>query len=899
MGRMKTLSTRKLSTLLTVVAACLSGSSGLATSSYASQTHPNMSALKSDDGVTDLYFGGIFPMRGTTWNGGQGCLPATMLGLEDVNNRTDILPGYRLNMLWNDSMCNPGRGTNIFYNLLYTPPTKIMMLTGCSTVSTPVAEAARMWNLVVLAFGSSSPALSNRKRFQTFFRTHPSATLQNPTRLKLARLFGWKRISVIQESQEVFTSTIEDLERRVKAYDMEIVSRQSFLTVPDSAVGNLKRQDARIIIGVFYVGMARRVFCEAYKQKLYGHKIVWFLIGWYPDNWYEDLEDDKHVNCTAEQLKEALQYHITTEGMMLKPDDTPSISGMTSKEFLARLDKKIEQSPASTSGYPEAPLAYDAVWALALALNKTQTRLANSSLRLENYTYANKEIANEIYMALNSSNFEGISGTVAFTSTGDRLARTQIEQMVDGKYHKIGYYDYANDNLTWLKTDQWPSTGIPRDGVDTEIHLQRISRQLFICVSVLASVIICFAVFCIGFNLCFQHTGYIQCSQPHVNNVTALGCIAALICVFLLGFDGSNFDEEKKDEQFSRICHSIAWLLSTGFSLGYGSMFSKIWMMHSLVTQEKTDNDDGRRRRRKVSLQKVNTWKMYIMIAGIFVLDSSIIAAWQGVDPMYRITVNFTKESIPEDDLEILPQLEHCKAKNLPIWLGILYGINGLLLIFGLFLAYETRNMTVRDLNDSRLVGMAIYNVAVLCIITAPVTLIIKSQNNAVYGFTSFTIVFCSAITLALIFIPKVVSIAHNPQGTYNKNTQGLAAPSREDEEKHTRLSAENEEIKRHIKEREEKIRILTEKIQQKTKALPQVKGSSASSSPVFVHHAPSPTPNTRTTLAVTDKITPPHMSVEDSAYVSMTAPSAFTPKLIHGEKVSGITEDDLSETYI
>ena len=44
---------------------------------------------------------------------------------------------------------------------------------------------------------------------------------------------------------------------------------------------------------------------------------------------------------------------------------------------------------------------------------------------------------------------------------------------------------------------------------------------------------------------------------------------------------------------------------------------------------------------------------------------------------------------------------------------GILYGINGLLLIFGLFLAYETRNMTVRDLNDSRLVGMAIYNVAV------------------------------------------------------------------------------------------------------------------------------------------------------------------------------------------
>lgn len=30
--------------------------------------------------------------------------------------------------------------------------------------------------------------------------------------------------------------------------------------------------------------------------------------------------------------------------------------------------------PLSVPGYVEAPLAYDAVWALALALNKTQTR---------------------------------------------------------------------------------------------------------------------------------------------------------------------------------------------------------------------------------------------------------------------------------------------------------------------------------------------------------------------------------------------------------------------------------------------------------------------------------------------------------------------------------------------
>lgn len=57
-----------------------------------------------------------------------------------------------------------------------------------------------------LSYGSSSPALSDRQRFPLFFRTHPSATLHNPARIKLFQKFGWTRISTIQETQEVFTS---------------------------------------------------------------------------------------------------------------------------------------------------------------------------------------------------------------------------------------------------------------------------------------------------------------------------------------------------------------------------------------------------------------------------------------------------------------------------------------------------------------------------------------------------------------------------------------------------------------------------------------------------------------------------------------------------------------------
>lgn len=48
-----------------------------------------------------------------------------------------------------------------------------------------------------------------------------------------------------------------------------------------------------------------------------------------------------------------------------------------------------------------------------------------------------------------------LQGVVAFSSQGDRIALTQIEQMIDGQYVKLGYYDTQADNLTWLNMEQW------------------------------------------------------------------------------------------------------------------------------------------------------------------------------------------------------------------------------------------------------------------------------------------------------------------------------------------------------------------------------------------------------------------------------------------------------------
>ncbi|GBO45051.1 Gamma-aminobutyric acid type B receptor subunit 1 [Araneus ventricosus] len=103
-----------------------------------------------------------------------------------------------------------------------------------------------------------------------------------------------------------------------------------------------------------------------------------------------------------------------------------------------------------------------------------------------------------------------------------------------------------------------------------------------------------------------------------------------------------------------------AWLLTMGFTLSYGAMFSKIWRVHKLSTKAKTDH------KRKYS------WKLYFMIGMLLLLDVLILSAWQIIDPLQRKMEVFPLEDpeFKEEDIKIEPQLEHCESENNAVWLG-------------------------------------------------------------------------------------------------------------------------------------------------------------------------------------------------------------------------------------
>ena len=76
--------------------------------------------------------------------------------------------------------------------------------------------------------------------------------------------------------------------------------------------------------------------------------------------------------------------------------------------------------------------------------------------------------------------------------------------------------------------------------------------------------------------------------------------------------------------------------------------------------------------------------------------------------------------------------------------------------IFGCFLAWETRHVNIAALNDSKYIGMSVYNVVIMCVIGVAISFVLSDDQDASFIIISIFILFCTTGTLCLVFVPKV-----------------------------------------------------------------------------------------------------------------------------------------------
>ena len=108
-----------------------------------------------------------------------------------------------------------------------------------------------------------------------------------------------------------------------------------------------------------------------------------------------------------------------------------------------------------------------------------------------------------------------------------------------------------------------------------------------------------------------------------------------------------------------------------------------------------------------------------------------------------------------DEDIHILITIHQCDSTHYSKWfLGILI-YKGILLLFGVFLAWETRNVHYAELNDSKNIGVAVYNILLFSGLSITAEFVL-SNYNAKRIFNNSLIHLCTTMVLVLVFLPKV-----------------------------------------------------------------------------------------------------------------------------------------------
>ncbi|OUC45644.1 hypothetical protein D917_08304 [Trichinella nativa] len=159
-----------------------------------------------------------------------------------------------------------------------------------------------------------------------------------------------------------------------------------------------------------------------------------------------------------------------------------------------------------------------------------------------------------------------------FSEKGERIALTQIEQLQDGKYEIMGFYDYRSENLTWLNKEKFVGitlskpNKIPPDETIIQDKWLSVDFDLYLAFGLLGLLVI--------------ESGVIKESHPQVNNVMLVGFIIMFVSMLLFGLPVEEISISEK--YFPLFCYGQVVTIMYGFTLSYGAMFSKILMVHRL-----------------------------------------------------------------------------------------------------------------------------------------------------------------------------------------------------------------------------------------------------------------------------------------------------------------------------
>jgi len=97
-----------------------------------------------------------------------------------------------------------------------------------------------------------------------------------------------------------------------------------------------------------------------------------------------------------------------------------------------------------------------------------------------------------------------------------------------------------------------------------------------------------------------------------------------------------------------------------------------------------------------------------------------------------------------------------CTSDSSLTWVSFLFAYKGFILLAGLFLAFETRKVKIKPLNQFRFVAMSVYGIVIVSIALTPIGFLLQCFPSMQYGIIGIMILLSTTMILGLVFVTKV-----------------------------------------------------------------------------------------------------------------------------------------------
>ena len=703
------------------------------------------------------------------WNGGPALIPATRLAVDKINNRTDILSGYRLRLLEGDSGCDveSKAAVSLVQNAFHLASCPVVGIIGpgCTGAAALVGSLVTrdITSLLHISPSATSPILTDSSVYPNTFRMLSSSLEYISMYRELIQHNGWDNVAALYDAnRKYFLSTFDEFH--------EVINVSYSSPVSDSRIP-LEDIHAHYKVVFVFVGpkLARNILCLAYhfNPPLNFPTYQWVFHDKTEDQLWQDVTfslSDTSYSCSRQQMMVATEgiilnvYRLKRENVLSETDVEFSLNDFYTS-YQLQLSQHLSEVNLTQDQYVEdaedyALLYYDATWAMALALSRSEPDLMRlENMTLSKYYRGNSRATALIKHQLHLLEFEGLSGKIMFRNeTHDAATVIDIYQL---KYNSstatstavlIGYYDDSTLELTDMAEFVPSSFKMVQESVHPAVSV------VFFCLVVLctAGVAIQHILF-----VYYRNTSSIKAVSRQLLQLTFSGCylimFLALILVFITSTWAVRLFEPMSRKHvivYSVFCNVAAWNISTGYILILGSLLAHFWRLYNIFN----------------CMQKEHHFLadkyLVCFVAGLVALNSTVQLAWISSDP--RIAVFIPLDVVRSHDgyqEPVIPLQLTCYSGSTKVFSSINIGMNVCVSICLAVLSILNRHVRRKNFNITSGVNVYVF-VSTMIGLFGSIVATALGTGNLLFVVILWQLCFLfSVFTLSVfLFLPRVWS---------------------------------------------------------------------------------------------------------------------------------------------